>query len=201
MVSLPGSDADAIPAAPARVDVGVDVTAMDAAAVSVTSMSYPGLVTRTIAFAMDAALLDIVAIVVGVGAALILSLLHLPAALKTILAAIGTLVYILWLVGYFVVFWSTTGQTPGSRMMQIKVQTPEGDTIHVRRAAVRCVGLFLAALPLFLGFVPILYEERRRGFHDRFAGTVVVDAPADSIMEGRRAKKRAAYLASREWRQ
>jgi uncharacterized RDD family membrane protein YckC len=181
MVSVPGSDADATPAAPAGVGV-----------------SYPGLITRGVAFVMDAAILDGVAIVVGVGAALILSLFHLPTVLKAILAAVGTAVYILWLVGYFVVFWSTTGQTPGGRAMQLKVQTPEGGRITVRRAAVRCVGTFLAALPLFLGFVPILYDERRRGFNDRFAGTVVVNAPAVSIIDARRARKRAQYLASRQ---
>jgi uncharacterized RDD family membrane protein YckC len=133
-----------------------------------------------------------------VGAALILSLLHLPTELKAILAAVGTAVYILWLVGYFVVFWSTTGQTPGGRAMQLKVETPDGGRITVRRAAVRCVGLFLAALPLFLGFVPILYDDRRRGFQDRFAGTVVVNAPAVSIIEARRARKHAEYLASQD---
>ncbi len=155
-------------------------------------MTYSGLITRGVAFALDAALLDLVAIVVGVGASLILSLLHIPGELKTILAAVGTAVYILWLVGYFVFFWSTTGQTPGARAMQFKVQTREGGRITVRRAAIRCVGLVLAALPLFLGFVPILYDDKRRGFQDHFAGTVVVNAPAISILEARRAEQTRA---------
>jgi uncharacterized RDD family membrane protein YckC len=202
MVSLPGADADAIPAAPAgdgvpQPEAGVSEAGASDAGVSDAGVSYPGLITRTIAFVIDAALLELVAIVVGVGAFLILSLLHIPHELKTILVVIGSVVYVLWLVGYFVVFWSTTGQTPGARTMQIKVQTPEGDTISVRRAAIRCVGVLLAALPLFLGFVPILYDSRRRGFQDGFAGTVVVNAPAVSIMDARRAKKRAQYLASR----
>jgi len=36
----------------------------------------------------------------------------------------------------------------------------------------------LAALPLFLGFLPILLNERRRGVHDMIAGSVVVGAAA-----------------------
>ncbi len=161
-------------------------------------LSYPGLVTRGIAFALDAAVINLVATVVGVGASLILSLLHLPGTIKAVLAAIGTVVYVLWLVGYFVVFWSTTGQTLGARAMQFEVQTSDGGPISPRRGLVRCVGLFLAALPLFLGFVPILYDDRRRGFQDRFAGTVVVNAPAVSMIEARRARKREQYLAASE---
>jgi RDD family len=84
----------------------------------------------------------------------------------------------------------------GARAMQFEVQTSDGGPISPRRALVRCVGLFLAALPLFLGFVPILYDNRRRGFQDRFAGTVVVNAPAVSMIEARRARKREQYLAA-----
>jgi uncharacterized RDD family membrane protein YckC len=182
MVSLPGSDAGATPA----------VTLPEA------GLPYPGLATRGISFALDAMVINLVAIIVGIGASLILSLLHLPGVLKTILAAVGAAVYVLWLVGYFVVFWSTTGQTPGARMMQIKVQTPEGAAITPRRALVRCAGVLLAALPLFLGFVPILYDDRRRAFQDRLAGTVVINAPAVSMIETRRARKREEYLAAKQ---
>jgi len=35
------------------------------------------------------------------------------------------------------------------------------------------VGLVLAIVPFFLGFVPVLFDERRRGLPDFLAGTVV----------------------------
>ena len=184
MVSLPGSAGIVTPAAsPPEARV-----------------RYPGLATRGISFALDAAVINLVAIVVGLGASLILSLLHLPSVLKTILAAAGAAAYVIWLVGYFVVFWSTTGQTPGASMMKIKVEDPDGGSITPTRALVRCVGVLLASLPLFLGFVPILYDEKRRAFQDRFAGTVVIDAPAISLIEARRVRKRAEYLASKHLR-
>ena len=43
----------------------------------------------------------------------------------------------------------------------------------------RLVGLVLAIVPLFAGFIPVLFTERRRGLPDFMAGTVVVydDAP------------------------
>jgi hypothetical protein len=63
---------------------------------------------------------------------------------------------------------------------------------------VRCIGVVLAALPLFAGFVPILFDSRRRGFQDWLARTTVVEAPGPSIAEVSRAKKRAIREASRQ---
>jgi uncharacterized RDD family membrane protein YckC len=39
---------------------------------------------------------------------------------------------------------------------------------------VRLVGLVLAIGPMFAGFVPVLFTERRRGLPDFLAGTVVL---------------------------
>jgi uncharacterized RDD family membrane protein YckC len=82
--------------------------------------------------------------------------------------------------------------------MQIRVVTADGSRLRPGRALVRCVGVLLAALPLFAGFVLILLDERRRGFQDRFAGTLVIEATQMSLAEQRQAAKRAEYLALRE---
>jgi uncharacterized RDD family membrane protein YckC len=39
---------------------------------------------------------------------------------------------------------------------------------------VRLVGLVLAIIPLFAGFIPVLFTERRRGLPDFLGGTVVL---------------------------
>jgi uncharacterized RDD family membrane protein YckC len=44
----------------------------------------------------------------------------------------------------------------------------------IRRSAVRLVGLVLAVIPVFAGFLPVLFDRRRRGIADMMAGTVVV---------------------------
>jgi len=95
-----------------------------------------------------------------------------------VLLVVGSVAYGLWLVGYFVVFWSATGQTPGNRLLQIRVcRAADGEAPSAGAALLRFGGLILAALPLFAGFVPILLDDRRRGLHDMIAGTVVVPAP------------------------
>ena len=76
--------------------------------------TYVGLVTRAIAFTLDAALLNLVAIVVAVAVGLALSVLSIPDGLVPVLAAIGAALWLVWAVAYFATFWSTTGQTPGN---------------------------------------------------------------------------------------
>jgi len=135
-----------------------------------------GVATRGIALATDAALTNV----------LFMSIIGL-------LSLIGSLVGDLrpaWLVGlllgsgwtlllgvYFVGFWSAAGQTPGMRLMRVRVVGPRGDGLAVGRSLVRFVGLVLAIVPCFAGFVPVLFTERRRGLPDFLAGTVVVYEP------------------------
>jgi uncharacterized RDD family membrane protein YckC len=136
---------------------------------------YVGLVTRVIAFALDAALINVVAILTAAAVALAFSVVTIPDDLRAVAIAAGGMLYLLWTVGYFVTFWTTTGQTPGGRALRIRVRTSRGERLRPRRALVRFAGLTLAAIPLFAGFALILVDDRRRGLHDLIAGTVVVE--------------------------
>jgi uncharacterized RDD family membrane protein YckC len=153
-------------------------------------VEYQGLVTRGIAFAIDAALVNLVAVVVAAAVALIASALSLPDSLDTALVAVGAWVFLLWSAGYFVTFWSSTGQTLGNRVMQIRVvRAKDGARLRPWRALMRLFGLMLAALPFFLGFLPILVSKRRRGLQDVIGGSVVigvVETPAGEASVERR---------------
>ena len=139
---------------------------------------YEGLVTRAIAFAVDAAIIDLIAIVVAVALGLALSILSISDDLQTVLLACGAAAFAVWTVVYFAVFWSTTGQTPGNRLMHIRVcDADDGAVLSPRRSLLRFGALLLAALPLFAGFLTVLVDDRRRGLHDMLAGTVVVGVP------------------------
>lgn len=141
--------------------------------------AYEGLVTRAIALAVDAAIIDLIALVVGVGLGLALSILSISDDLQTVLLACGAAAFAVWTVAYFAVFWSTTGQTPGNRLMRIRVcDADDGAVLSPRRSVLRFGALLLAALPLFAGFLPVLVDDRRRGLHDRLAGTVVIGVPS-----------------------
>jgi uncharacterized RDD family membrane protein YckC len=143
---------------------------------------YVGLATRLIAFGIDAAIIDLAALSTAAITALAFSILDLPEQLKSATVAIGAVLFVLWGVGYFVFFWSTTGQTPGARVMRFRVCAASGssDPLLPRRALLRFAGLVLAALPLFAGYLVILVDNRRRGLQDYLARTVVIEHHDDA---------------------
>jgi uncharacterized RDD family membrane protein YckC len=139
---------------------------------------YVGLVTRAIAFALDAALINLIAIVVATAVGLALSVLGVPDAVSIVAIVTGGVAYLAWTIGYFATFWSTTGQTPGGRLLRIRVcRADDGALLRPGRSVVRLAGVMLAAIPLGAGFLPILVDDRRRGLQDMLAGTVVVGVP------------------------
>jgi len=44
---------------------------------------------------------------------------------------------------------------------------------HGGRALLRVVGLVIAIVPFFAGFLPVLFDRRRRAIQDMLAGTTV----------------------------
>jgi uncharacterized RDD family membrane protein YckC len=139
---------------------------------------YAGLATRTLAIAVDAAVIDGVVLFVGLIVGLGLSLFDIPEVVQKLLVAIGAFLAFVWTVAYFTFFWSATGQTPGNRVMRIRVEDAvSGETIRMRRAFLRFFGLLLSALLLCLGFLMILVDRRRRALHDRLLRTAVVYVP------------------------
>jgi uncharacterized RDD family membrane protein YckC len=160
---------------------------------------YTGLVTRAIGFGVDAIIINLAAVVVAAIVALALSLFDVPSKIDTALAAIGAVVFVVWAAGYFVTFWSTTGQTPGARDMRFRVLAPAAKRGHIgpRRALLRLLGMILAAIPLLAGYFMVLFDDRRRGLHDRMARTVVVDAPDTETPANRRRARRQASATDR----
>ncbi len=147
-----------------------------------------GLVTRLISWVIDVLIINFVAIITGLGTELIASIFPITKNLKPVFLAIAGVVYVVWTAAYFVVFWSMSGQTPGSRVMQIQLVTPNGGRVKPARALVRWIGMNVAMVPLPWGFVPIPFK--RLGFPDWLARTRVIEAPQLSIAAARRARTR-----------
>ncbi len=72
---------------------------------------------------------------------------------------------------YLVAFWSLAGQTPGMRFVGIRLSQ---ERLPLRRSIERLLGLGLSVISFGLGFLGIVFGERRRGLADRFAATDVV---------------------------
>jgi len=142
------------------------------------STGYGGAATRGVGLVLDALLAQLGFAMVAASLALVVALAGglRPGWLGATLA--GTAWFLATAI-YFVAFWSATGQTPGMRVMRVRVVAASKAPLSVPRSIVRFVGLIVAVIPLFAGFLPVLFDARRRGLHDFISGTVVIQAKDD----------------------
>lgn len=135
-----------------------------------------GGVTRILALALDAFIINISLLAISAGIGLVLSVFgytsdggNAPAI------ALGATTWFVVSSLYLFTFWSLSGQTPGMRFLDIRIEVNgTGDHhiggVHARR---RLVGFWLAAIPFGLGFIGVVLRRDRRGFHDRLGNTSV----------------------------
>ena len=142
---------------------------------SAAPVHYAGVASRALALATDAALAHLVVLAGGAVVALAASLVG-EQHFDTLARVLATGAWAATVSAYFVLFWTVSGQTPGMRLMGLRVTTGAGEGLHLGRALVRLVGLALAIIPLFAGFLPVLVDDRRRALQDFLARTVVLYA-------------------------
>ncbi|MBI5194671.1 MAG: RDD family protein [Nitrospirae bacterium] len=75
---------------------------------------------------------------------------------------------------YFTLFTGWEGQTPGKRIMGLKVVRMKGGPVTYPKALLRYIGYYISFLPAGLGFVMIAVDRNKRGLHDLIAGTCVI---------------------------
>lgn len=78
---------------------------------------------------------------------------------------------------YVVGGWAKNGRTPGKSLLGLAVVTSEarlGPGLGWRIAVIRLLGAGVAVLPLFAGYLMVLFRKDRRGLHDILANTWVV---------------------------
>jgi uncharacterized RDD family membrane protein YckC len=129
-----------------------------------------GLVTRGVAFLLDGAILNGIFLV----AAAVVSALFGSDGVSTAGFVVGAGAWIILGSAYLLTFWSLSGQTPGMRVLSIRIDADGSRHLGFRRAWRRYVGTVLALIPLGLGFLGVITRDDRRGFHDRRAGTDVI---------------------------
>ncbi len=82
---------------------------------------------------------------------------------------------LLWL--YCWLFTGIKGQTLGKMVFRIKVVNARGDRVGLGVAALReIVGKTLSAIALCIGFLWIIWDRQKQGWHDKIASTYVVKA-------------------------
>ena len=98
-----------------------------------------------------------------------------------VLVAITTTTSWLWIliapIVAYGIFKHLKCQTLGRKLFRIKVVNAAGDDVSFWRGALRETGgKFMSGLFLYLGFLWIGWDQKKRGWHDHIAGTYVVRA-------------------------
>jgi uncharacterized RDD family membrane protein YckC len=156
---------------------------------------YAGFISRFIAIIVDILLVSAVLLIVSLGATLILQFFHLDNLFSTaisslaqgrpflddllrILAGLGSFYFVFFLY-YIVLHTVSGGLTIGKALMGVRVVRMDGIPLTIGRSTRRYFTFLLAALPLFLGLLWVIIDDRRQGWHDKLSHTCVIyDWPA-----------------------
>lgn len=137
---------------------------------------YAGFVSRLIAYVIDLVVISIIA----VGTTWFVNTVQDTLRLRSLFEddvtgfVLSGLAFFLLAGIYFVFFWTLIGQTPGKMIMGVRVVTLDGGPLSLGRSIRRAIGYLISALVLYVGFIWILIDNRRQGWHDKLAGTCVI---------------------------
>ena len=97
------------------------------------------------------------------------------AGLGVIIFLVGVVVGVLWKPFW----WSRGGQTPGYKLIGMRVfRAKDGGPIGFGTGILRIIGYVIndIVFGIPIGFLWVLFDAQKQGWHDKIAGTVVVQA-------------------------
>lgn len=174
---------------------------------------YAGFVSRFIAIFIDQLIVIAAVVVTGLVVALILDFFNMQDLLTNlitdlaqrsqllasafrILTALGSFYFVFYLY-YVALHTGAAGMTIGKAIMGVRVVRMDGVPLTLGRCTRRYLTYWLAALPLFLGLLWVIVDDRRQGWHDKLSNTCVIyDWPAhedENFLSGM--KHRLHYVA------
>lgn len=74
-----------------------------------------------------------------------------------------------------VTLWVRYSGTPGKLLVGCQVvDASTGDPVTFKQGLIRYLGYFVSVMTFGLGFLWIIWDKKKQGFHDKLANTVVV---------------------------
>ena len=90
----------------------------------------------------------------------------------------GNVVNFVFSIGYWIVVLgmvATRGQSPGKIAIGIKIVRTDGSSIGIGTTLLReIIGKIVSTIFIFLGYIWILFDGQRQGWHDKISSTYVV---------------------------
>jgi uncharacterized RDD family membrane protein YckC len=151
---------------------------------------YSGFISRAIAYILDIILISFITLVTyWLSSQLLQYFLQIQVSacapiqgfdLFSITCQFSTWALNIFAIGfiptYFLFFWILAGQTPGKYVLGIRVVRLNGRRMTLLSGIRRLLGYAACILSLGIGFLWVLIDDRRQGWHDKIAGTCVIYA-------------------------
>lgn len=133
-----------------------------------------GLITRGLAALLDAAILNGIFLLVTALVGFALSALFEMDGASAPVIVFGAGFWLIFGGLYLLTFWSLAGQTPGMRLLSIRIEREGTHRLGWRCSWRRLIGVGISVVCLGIPFLRALTDPEARTFHDRLAGTRVV---------------------------
>ena len=151
---------------------------------------YSGFISRAIAFILDIILISSITLVTyWLSSQLLQYFLHIqvgacapvqgfdPLRITCHVSTWGLNIFAIGFTPiYFLFFWILAGQTVGQFVLGIRVVRLNGRRMTLLSGIRRLLGYMACFLSLGIGFLWVLIDDRRQGWHDKIAGTCVIYA-------------------------
>ena len=139
---------------------------------------YAGFASRAGAIIIDA-LIIVACVTIGAWlVSLTMSVLNLTPDTSAPGVEVATIALVSWvpmfIAGYYALFWSTVGKTPGKALLGLKVVRLDGSRLSFGRSLLRVFGYTVSTIFFGLGYAWVLIDNRRMGWHDKIARTCVI---------------------------
>lgn len=146
---------------------------MQAGGSSVASAPKAGFWIRFFALFIDG-------LIIGIPGGILVGILAGLASSNSGASGILVLVYVLWIlaaIAYYLFFWTQPdGQTPGMKLLNIRVVKTDGSPLTLGSAVVRYIGFIVDSIifGLPIGYIWAAFDSNKQAWHDKMAGTYVV---------------------------
>lgn len=141
--------------------------------IQTSGVQYVGFGRRLIANIIDSFVVGIINFIVSFSIGFVFGFMNL----MVVGTVLSFMVSVIAGYGYYIYFLVSRGATLGKMALGIKVITVSGEPLTVGRVILReVVGKWISALVLGIGYLSIIFDQKKQGWHDKIAGTLVVHA-------------------------
>jgi uncharacterized RDD family membrane protein YckC len=140
-----------------------------------TQVEYATIGNRFLALFVDSLIIGLVVGIIGATISATMAT-TIPAESNTRNSGVS---FIVGLIYYSVFLLQWNGQTPGKRLMKVRVVKADGRPLTFADVFMRYIGYYLNSLVLLLGWIWAFFDSQRQGWHDKLARTYVIPASDD----------------------